>query len=131
MEQNIQRYGTFIYFLYLSVDKSYNKNTNIEEINKYDKKKCILYFEIKENIINQQFNYFKILDYGVSYDNFPWSQYLFFNNDLIQNGINTKQKAWFQSLDPEKDFYFIIEYNVAPNSITVTINNIGNAVALK
>jgi hypothetical protein len=95
MEQNIQRYGTFIYFLYLSVDKSYNKNTNIEEINKYYKKKCILYFEIKENIINHQFNYFKILDYDVSYDNFPWSQYLFFNNDLIQDGINLKQNAWY------------------------------------
>jgi len=89
----INNYGNCIYFLYLD-GNIYNKNTNIDEFENYDKKKCIMYFEIQQKINDTPFNYFKILDYNVSYDNFPWAQYIFLNNDLKQHCITTKEKAW-------------------------------------
>jgi hypothetical protein len=94
MNRENNNYGSCIYFLYLDENNIYIKNTNIEELEKNDKKTNIIYFEIKEKINDTSLNYFKILDYNISYDNFPWSQYIYFNTDLKKCGVNTKEKAW-------------------------------------
>jgi len=87
MEYN--NYGKFEYFLYLNENNNYIKNTNISDLIKYEKK-SIIYFSISD----EKKSYFEELKYTLTFDEFPWSSYLFLNKDLIQSGINGKMNAW-------------------------------------
>jgi hypothetical protein len=86
-----KKYGDFLYFLSFDDNGNFNKIENYQNLKEYKIKKCIIYYKIKIKDINL----FQNIDYNISYNNFPWYEYLVLNGDLVKKGIKTKDSSWY------------------------------------
>lgn len=92
MYENNTNYGNFLYFFYFDEQNQAHISNNYKELENHDVKKCVLYFGRPGNQCMRKVDYWKSLDYHVSYDNFPWLSYLHLNHDLME--LNTKKLLW-------------------------------------
>jgi hypothetical protein len=112
MLKSDSEFGIFEYFLHLDKDNNYVKNTNIHEIDEHEN--TIIIFRTPTK--SKDKSLLKILNYKVSFDEFPWIPYLKLNNDLIERGLKTKEDAWFHwkhfGIKEERSYSYINNSNL-------------------
>jgi len=102
MGEDYNDYGEFKFLSYYDKDENkWIKFINKDEldvdcntiIDKYNHTSTLCYFDIKDNNV-MLFDYFKDLNYDISFNEFPWAAYLYLNLDLFIQGVNSKKIAW-------------------------------------
>lgn len=106
MLKNIDTYGDF----YKGICLEDNKSVSLEYIKSNPSKKYLCYFSNKSNkpIVYQNEH--------ITYNDFPWKQYLNINPDVKEDGNNTQKSAWNHwcqhGLKEDRAFSYINNSNI-------------------